>query len=334
MENSFFANGLQLDASRALGEHHTLRAGVLADYTDEKLDTSSLVLSVDAKGMQTSDQPTNITDNISNHGLTAGVYLQDEWHLTDQLTLNYGARYDRFEASFEHEGQLSPRANLVWQINDKTSAHFGYARYFTPPSVQYIPATTIQKFRGTSNAPFNEQDDPTPCERSHYFDVGLSRQLTPPWQATVDAFYKDARNLIDLGQFGNAVILSPFSYREGTVYGSELSTTYKQGPFSAFANVSYVVTSARDINSAQFEFPQENWITSRPTISNWTTRDDIRFLLAHLMCGKRTPAFMWISSTGTACGKVLPIWASYPITTLSISGLSMCSTRSGEPFGK
>ena len=83
MENSFFANGLQFDASRALGERRTLRAGVLADYTDEKLDTSSLVLSVDAKGMEASDQPTNITDNISNHGLTAGVYLQDEWHLTD-----------------------------------------------------------------------------------------------------------------------------------------------------------------------------------------------------------------------------------------------------------
>ena len=71
----------------------------------------------------------------------------------------------------------------------------------------------------------------------------------------MDAFYKDAENLIDLGQFGTAVILSPFSYSEGTVYGSEVSTTYKQGPFSAFANFSFVATSARDINSAQFEFP-------------------------------------------------------------------------------
>lgn len=256
VDNSFFANGLQFDASRAFGEHHTVRAGLLADYTDEKLDTSTLVFPLNTNGVQTSDQPMNITDNVSNHGLTAGVYLQDEWHLTDQLTLNYGARYDRFDASFEHEGQLSPRVNLVWQLSGETSAHFGYSRYFTPPSVQYIPPSTILKFRGTSNAPFNEQDDPTPVERSHYFDVGFSRQLTPAWQTTVDAFYKDAKNLIDLGQFGSAVILSPFSYREGTVYGSELSTTYKQGAFSAFANFSFVATSAREINSAQFEFPQ------------------------------------------------------------------------------
>jgi hypothetical protein len=121
--------------------------------------------------------------------------------------------------------------------------------------VQYVPLTTIEKFRGTSGAPYNFHDDPTHVERANYFDVGASRQITPAWQTTVDVFYKSARNLIDLGQFGQAVILSPFSYREGTVYGSELSSTYTQGPFSAFANFAFVATSARDINSAQFEFP-------------------------------------------------------------------------------
>jgi outer membrane receptor protein involved in Fe transport len=257
IKNSFLANGLQVDGSYVFGDHHTLRAGLLADYTLEKLDTSTLVFPVAANGRQTTGQAMKIVDNNALHGLTAGVYLQDEWRLTDQLTLNYGARYDRFDASFDHEGQLSPRANLVWQVDGKTSAHIGYARYFTPPSVQYIPPGTIKKFDGTSNAPFNDQDDPTRVERAHYFDGGLSREFAPGWQVTADAFYKEAQNLIDLGQFGSAVILSPFSYRQGRVYGSELSTTYKRGPFSTFANFSYVVTSARDINSAQFEFPND-----------------------------------------------------------------------------
>ncbi|MFZ3376516.1 MAG: TonB-dependent receptor, partial [Chthoniobacterales bacterium] len=257
VENSFFTNGLQFDASYALSDRNTLRAGLLADYTDEKLDTSTLVFPVDANGMQTSDHPIKIGDHVANHGLTAGVYLQDEWHLTDRLTLNYGARYDRFDSSFDNAGQLSPRANLVWRIDDRTSAHIGYARYFTPPSVQYIPLATIEKFRGTSSSPNNFQDSPTHVERANYFDVGFSRQLTPAWQTTVDAFYKDARNLIDLGQFGSAVILSPFSYVKGHVYGSEVSTTYKQGPFSAFANFAFVATSVREINSAQFEFPRD-----------------------------------------------------------------------------
>jgi outer membrane receptor protein involved in Fe transport len=256
IENSFFANGLQFDASYELGDQHTLRAGFLGDYTMQKLDTSTLVFAVDANGVQTSDSPVGINANNRLRGVTAGVYLQDEWRLNDQLTLNYGARYDRFDASFAHQGQISPRVNLVWKINDKTSAHLGYARYFTPPSVQYVSPDMIEPFQGTSGRPNSLQDDPTYVERSHYFDIGLSRQITPAWQTTVDAFYKDAKNLIDLGQFGSAVILSPFSYREGHVYGSELSTTYQQGPFAAFANLSFVATSAREINSAQFEFPQ------------------------------------------------------------------------------
>ena len=257
VKNSFFTNGVQFDASYTVGGGHTLRAGFLADHTDEKLDTSTLVFPVDANGKQTSDQPIKISDRVANYGLAAGVYLQDEWHLTDELTLNYGARYDRLDCSFDDAGQLSPRANLVWRIDDQTSAHAGYARYFTPPSVQYIPLATIEKFRGTSSRPDNFRDSPTHVERANYFDVGFSRQLTPAWQTTVDAFYKDARNLIDLGQFGSAVILSPFSYVKGHIYGSEISSTYRQGAFSAFANFAFVATSAREINSAEFEFPQD-----------------------------------------------------------------------------
>ena len=56
-----------------------------------------------------------------------------------------------------------------------------------------IPPSTIEKFRRDQQRPVNEQDDPTPFERSHYFDVGFSRQLRRAWQTTVDAFYKDAK---------------------------------------------------------------------------------------------------------------------------------------------
>ena len=140
VSNSFFANGVHLTSPGRWGT--TTRCGPACWPTTpwkSWIPRAWFFPSVPS-GQQTSDQPISIADNIGNNGLTAGVYLQDEWRLTDKLTFNYGARYDRFDANFEHEGQLSPRANLVWQINDKTSAHFGYARYFTPPSVQYHPA--------------------------------------------------------------------------------------------------------------------------------------------------------------------------------------------------
>jgi hypothetical protein len=94
-------------------------------------------------------------------------------------------------------------------------------------------------------------------ERSNYYDVGISKQITKPWQVGVDGFLKDATNLIDLGQFGDAVILSPYNYSHGRVYGAELSNTYTDGGFSAFANFSWVLTQAHDIDSQQFQFASD-----------------------------------------------------------------------------
>jgi outer membrane receptor protein involved in Fe transport len=277
VDNSDLANGLQADASYELGDHHTLRGGMLATYDIEQLDTKSALFPstsqftaspttettplpggpapLPGNPPQSSFTPYTITANGGNRGLTAGLYLQDEWHLTDHLTLNYGARYDIFDVSFDNEWQISPRANLVWEINNATTAHIGYARYFMPPTLQYVHPSTVKEFEYTTDAPFNTGDDPQKVERDHYFDVGLSRQITPAWQITGDSFCKLAKNLLDDGQFGSAVILDNFNYSSGTVYGAELSSTYKKGPFSAYGNYSYVQTWVRDIDSVENEFP-------------------------------------------------------------------------------
>jgi outer membrane receptor protein involved in Fe transport len=277
VENSDFANDLQADTSYELGDLHTLRAGLLANYDLERLDTTSALFpsssqftasptteTIPALGgpaplpgnpPQSSTTPFTLNASGGNSGLTSGIYLQDEWHLTDHLTLNYGARYDRFDVTFDHESQISPRANLVWEINNATSVHAGYARYFMPPTLQYVSPSAVKAFDNTTDAPFNNQDDPPKVERDHYFDAGLSRQLTPSWQVTLDSFCKLAKNLLDDGQFGSAVILNNFNYSSGTVYGAELGSTFKQGPFSAYGNFSYVQTWARNIDSVENEFP-------------------------------------------------------------------------------
>ena len=268
VKNSDLANGLQMDASYILGDRHTIRAGMLATYDIERLDTDSAVFPAGSQFApnppdnelptptpQSSTTPFTITANGGNSGLTSGIYLQDEWLLTEGLTLNYGVRYDRFDVTFDHEYQVSPRVNLVWKIDPATVAHIGYARYFMPPTLQYVPLSTVRKFEYTTDAPFSDRDDPPKVERDHYFDAGLSRTIIPPWQVTVDSFCKLARNLLDDGQFGSAIILNNFNYTSGTVYGAELGSTYKQGPVSAYGNFSYVQTWAHNIDSVENEFP-------------------------------------------------------------------------------
>ncbi len=259
--NSDLAIGFQADTSFELNDSHTLRGGMTTTYDNEKLITNSSVFPAagqfypdGSNPVQTSNVPFQIANNSGNSGWTTGLYVQDEWKMIHDVTLNYGLRYDRFDVNFDHEDQVSPRLNLVWNIDKATTFHAGYARYFTPPTLQHISPAVVTSFEYTSNAPLNARDDSQKCERANYFDAGLSRQITKPWQVTADSFCKLAKNLIDNGQFGNAVILNDFNYRTGTVYGAELSTNYKKGPFSLYGNFSYVHTAGRDIESAQFEF--------------------------------------------------------------------------------
>ncbi|HVU34001.1 MAG TPA: TonB-dependent receptor, partial [Opitutaceae bacterium] len=249
------SNGVQFDAVHPWNNTHKVRAGLLLTQESAGRDTATAVFGVASDGALLSGEPISIADKSRLRGLLTGVYLQDEWHLAKTVTVNYGTRAEFFDA-FIHESQLDPRVNVVWTPDSATSVHLGYARYFTPPTLQYISAARIAKFAGTTNAPETFEASPPRSERAHDFDVGASRKLTPDWQVTFDAFFKVSRNTQDLGQFGNAIILAPFNYRKGGQRGCELSTTYHQGGFSTYANVSFVRTRARQIVSAQFEFPE------------------------------------------------------------------------------
>lgn len=250
--NSYLTNGVQFDGAYILNDQHTIRAGLIADYSNEKNDTDSQVFPADSSGAQTSDFPITISENTGNHATESGIYLQDEWKILPSVTVNYGLRYDRFDANFDTEDQVSPRANVVWKIDDRTTTHAGYARYFVPPPVQDLTLADINRFNGTTNAPASPGDNAPRVERSNYYDVGLSRQLNKAFLVNFDGFYKEAKQLVDLGQFGDAIILSPYNYARGSVAGAEFSSTYKQDGLSAFANFSWVRTLAHDIDTQQF----------------------------------------------------------------------------------
>jgi outer membrane receptor for ferrienterochelin and colicin len=209
----------------------------------------------------------SLMDNHRLTGMFAGAYLQDEWKFFNQFTINYGARFDVFNSSFDNENQLSPRVNLIWQPEDSTTMHVGYSRYFTPPPVENVSGGDVALFNGTSNESAVQQDDPVKAERSNYFDVGATQKLAPGLQVGLDGYYKEARNQLDDGLFGQTLILSAFNYAHGRVYGVEATASYNHGGFNAYANLAWSVAEGEDWNSAQFLFDpaalayvRNNWI--------------------------------------------------------------------------
>ena len=269
------AGGVQAEGVYALSDQHTLRGGVIVEVDRSTSDTTSQVLLLDkATGAELSPTapfahdpagaPFTIVDNGAKTAETYSAYAQDEWKLTPDVTLNYGLRFDQFDG-FRDENQVSPRVNLVWQPTSSTTFHAGYARYFSPPPFELIANETVQKFVEpipgrpditTSAAPSVAADTTPFAERANYFDVGAAQKLGAAFTVTVDSYLKLSKHLVDEGQFGAPIILTPFNYEDGRQYGVELTGSYAKGPFSAYANFAYSVAQGKDWISSQFSFDQ------------------------------------------------------------------------------
>jgi outer membrane receptor protein involved in Fe transport len=264
------AYGTQDEGAWHLGDH-TVRFGVLYQADDLISRTNSLVLPTAAGGpatalanpnplctdptqtCQTSDTPENITDNSTKHAWSFSAYLQDEWKLLQQLTVNYGVRYDQYGA-YSRGDQISPRINAVWTPLEGTVVHAGYSRYFSPPPIELVGTSDINLFNNTTNAPAVTQDNTPVAERADYYDMGFTQQLGAEFKLGIDSFYKLSKDMIDEGQFGAPIILTPFNYARGRQYGLEFTGDYTLGAFNAYVNYAMIHAVGEDWVTSQFDF--------------------------------------------------------------------------------
>jgi outer membrane receptor protein involved in Fe transport len=266
--------GTQFDASYEVNKAHTLRAGFM--ITAEKTDVSNIstVLPVDPDSGAISPTPFTVTDTNSLVGWNIGTYLQDEWRLTNQLTLNYGFRFDQLY-QFVNANQFSPRAALVYKPFDGTTFHAGYARYFTPPMQAQATQSNLALFNNTTNQPDVPNNDPVLPERSHYFDIGVDQRLLPGLTIGLDAYYKIATDLIDDGQFGQAVVLTQFNWAHAYSEGAEAKIKYQTGNFSAYANFAFNITRATDPISNQYLLDPDEYVF---LLTHYHYTDDMQML--------------------------------------------------------
>jgi opacity protein-like surface antigen/outer membrane receptor protein involved in Fe transport len=286
-------NGIQGDGAFRLNDAHTLRAGAYVSVEKTTVSGNSQLLPLDATtGAQISDIPFQAIDTSALLGWLGSVYVQDEWRLTDRLTLNTGARFDQMW-QYQNANQLSPRVSLTYKPYDSTTFHAGYARYFTPP-VQVIAApTNTGLFTSCPGIPncttIQAPSVPPPYypmlpERANVYDVGVVQKVLPGFEVGVDAYLKTARDLIDDGQFGAALVLDGFNYDRAINAGVELKGVYRNGNFQAYANWAWANQRANLRVSNQFlfdpagnAFTANNWIYTDHT-QIWTGSGGVSYL--------------------------------------------------------
>lgn len=277
------AYGTQDEGSYKLGDSHMIRFGAIYQADDLTNQTSSLVLPTAAAGTAAALLNPNplcasvdaaysfsvgansyncqipgaietIPDSSTKHAWSASVYIQDEWTVTPSLTVNYGVRYDQYEA-YSRGDQISPRINSVWIPFDGTTLHIGYSRYFSPPPIELVSSSDVAIFNNTTAQPAISTDTTPLPERADYYDAGVSQKLFgSSLKVGLDSFYKLSKDMIDEGQFGAPIILTPFNYAHGRQYGAELTLDYTSDNFTAYANYSLIHAIGEDWVTSQFNF--------------------------------------------------------------------------------
>jgi hypothetical protein len=251
----------QTDGAYQIAADHTLRAGLFVQSDTSTSLTSSEVLALypggPLVGQPLSDSPETIIDNGSKTEHIESLYLQDEWRWTQTLTVNYGLRFDTFSA-YTSATQLSPRLNMVWKAAQGTTVHAGYARYLSPPPFELVGSETVSKFDNTTAAPAVTAADTPKAERANYTDIGVLQVVNRQLSLGLDSYFKLSTNLIDEGQFGAPIILTPFNYAAGRQYGVEATANYATEALSMYANLAWQTAMGREINSAQFNFAADD----------------------------------------------------------------------------
>jgi hypothetical protein len=252
-----WANDVQAEGTYRLTPTHTLRAGILLGEEHVTANTNSAVL--DQIGTDASGNPifatttTSIAAASQKTSFTYSTYVQDEWKVLPTVTVNYGGRFDVVNG-YTIGNQLSPRVNTVWQVTPSTTVHAGYASYFTPPPQELVSTANLALYANTSAEPAVTLNSPIKNESAQYLDTGVTQVILPGLKAGIDVYYKYSVNLLDEGQFGAPVILTPFNYHHGINRGVELTDNYDRGNFTCYGNLAIAEQVAKGIESAQFNF--------------------------------------------------------------------------------
>ncbi|MGB6936627.1 MAG: TonB-dependent receptor, partial [Xanthobacteraceae bacterium] len=315
-----YTNGVQGDASYIVTPAHTVRVGFTVSGEKTWVDNTSIVEPCTACDGTDSGPPMSITDDNAKVGWLAGIYAQDEWKITNNLTMNYGARFDQMW-QYTDANQLSPRVNFTYKPFENTTFHAGYARYFTPPVQAEAAPADIALFNNTTGQVSNPAgSNPVLPERSHYFDAGVDQVIPLGCSSTLkrdcatldiglDGYYKIASDLLDNGQFGQALVLDAFNYAHGMAEGVELSAKYHNGGFDGYLNVAVSQEKATQPVTNQFLFdnttpqPDLGGLTEFQYVnSHWIFTDHNQFVTgsagaSYQFCGRTlTPGELWWNS--------------------------------------
>ena len=296
--------GFNAQSIADLGQHH-LTFGI--DFYDDNVEDTAL--SNTCFGPFCLPPSTEVAVPKSEQtGL--GVYIQDGWTLSNQITLQLGLRGDTFSFVSEDDpnypgepfdvddSAVSGNVGVTWSVTDHVNLTALVARGFRTPNLQERSFTGI----ATNGEAFILQNPDLDSESSWNYEVGTKVRYDR-YSGGLHIFYNDLTDFITLEFLGVidpdiGVELAQFANIEkATIWGAELDLeAILSNAWTAFGSVAYIEGENNITSEPLPSIPPLKVILGvRYQRSSWWSEADLRFLDRQTRLSQDDPFF----ETGT-----------------------------------
>jgi len=178
-----------------------------------------------------------------------GVYLEDNWQMDQRWLTNIGLRYDKMKGERDStqatnigsmsEGALSPKLNVFFKNDERTSTNFSVNRIWRAPSM----AEFYWHYSGFDFA----KNLPLAPEKGWGYEAGIAHQFNDKLHSKVTAFYQDISDYIN---FTHQRPFNAYNIDKAQLWGCELENTWKlDNASSIFLNYTNMHTRKEGVHA-------------------------------------------------------------------------------------
>ena len=225
-----------------VGKHNII---VGADYRRESFEQKIYYLNNwrDHNSINTAKGHNGIDTIAGGRSNNYALFIQDEYKISDPLTMYLGLRYDKYEKTdgratvYKSDGtqkghvthpeasydELSPKVAFSYKADEKTNYFVSYGHSFNPPALYKVYRGSVD----TSSIISNPDLEP---ETSDTFEIGLKKQLTERTNLGITAFKVKTKDKITYATFypsGGGSYKMYDNFYEEDRRGVELDLTHK-----------------------------------------------------------------------------------------------------------
>lgn len=230
---------------------HTIKFG--ANYTYHTLYPGAISAKIPKKGKKVSINPDSLTKRYSSE---AAFYVNDDYQLSENFSVNYGVRIPVFNASGKTYTNIEPRITTRLSLDKSTSLKASYTQmnqfvHLVPSSTASLPADIWL----TSSNKIKPQT-------SSQVALGLFKNFKEnEIETSVEVYYKTMNNQV-LFKEGTQILLNTnldnvLTFGKGKSYGVELFVKKNFGRLTGWA--SYTLSKSTQ------QFPDLNFGNSFPS---------------------------------------------------------------------